>query len=413
MNGLRSQKCNGCGRTGWCFRGVLGTLSVLSLMIAQGQSLNAQPNDARSVRPPAHRGEFLGAANGELIMTIEGQGRQTRTLSPEARITLNGKPAKIADLQKGDNIRVTTQRGERSAAVAVDATRSIETGDERRRSSDEPADPQTKRDQRENWLGVWIEPTPDNVAGVRVAMVHVAGPAARAGLRSGDYILRVNDTKVSDPQQLTELIGEIESGSQAEIVAWRDGRQQRLQVDFDVQDGRGASAEHRAFFRGDQQGQAWLGVTLDEESEAAGARIRAVFPSGPAARAGLRQGDVVTRLNDKQVDDAEMLVEVISEMKPGSDAELTIQRTDQQLTLTARLGDRAAYLGQPFSANDGNNQSFGPSDEFSSVPDHAMMLEQHRHFSLQHQRLEEQLQQVLEELKALRGDVEELKRASN
>lgn len=70
-----------------------------------------------------------------------------------------------------------------------------------------------------------------------------------------------------------------------------------------------------------------------------GALVADLYPGGPAARAGLRQGDVVLQADGRPVDDAGALNYVIRNHRPGESIALTVRRAsggpDQTLTLRA------------------------------------------------------------------------------
>ncbi|WP_433801402.1 S1C family serine protease [Actinomycetospora sp. CA-084318] len=80
-----------------------------------------------------------------------------------------------------------------------------------------------------------------------------------------------------------------------------------------------------------QQGfatQAVLGVQVasgQQGSTTEGAQIGPVTPGGAAAAAGLVQGDVVTKLNDRVIDDGDALVAAVRAQNPGSQVTLTVQ----------------------------------------------------------------------------------------
>lgn len=91
----------------------------------------------------------------------------------------------------------------------------------------------------------------------------------------------------------------------------------------------------------------WLGaggqsVTADLASalglpRPVGVLIGEVYPGGPADRAGLRQGDVVTHVNDIELQDAQALRYRIATQPIGGKAELTVLRKGRQLKLTFDL----------------------------------------------------------------------------
>lgn len=82
---------------------------------------------------------------------------------------------------------------------------------------------------------------------------------------------------------------------------------------------------------------AYLGVSL-AETGAGAALVSAVVANGPAASAGLRQGDLVTAVDGKAIPDPNGLIAAIASHKPGDKLTLTVQRGSQQLTVTATLG---------------------------------------------------------------------------
>jgi serine protease Do len=72
--------------------------------------------------------------------------------------------------------------------------------------------------------------------------------------------------------------------------------------------------------------------------EAKGVLVRSVNSGGPADKAGLKVGDVVTQLNGKDVNDSNDLRNLVAAMAPGSEAALTILRSGNQQQVRVRLG---------------------------------------------------------------------------
>jgi S1-C subfamily serine protease len=67
-------------------------------------------------------------------------------------------------------------------------------------------------------------------SGVVVAAVDQDGPAAQAGLRVGDIILRYNGEAVADPRQFNRLVVESRPGSLARLQLLRDGGLRFIEV---------------------------------------------------------------------------------------------------------------------------------------------------------------------------------------
>ena len=94
----------------------------------------------------------------------------------------------------------------------------------------------------------------------------------------------------------------------------------------------------------------WLGVTVQELSGprttvrtvAPGVAITNVDRAGPAARAGLRQGDIVAAINGDGVDSTRVLLKAVAATPPGQALRLTVRRGAQTLEVGVTVGRRPA-----------------------------------------------------------------------
>ena len=127
----------------------------------------------------------------------------------------------------------------------------------------------------------------------------VDGPAHAAGLRPGDVILSFNGKPVDTMKDLPRIVADIDSGTEVEIDVWRDGARRTLSATIAAQ-GQDLLA---AATTPDGDG-AKLGVMLAPRGEPgkAGVTIAEVAPGSPAARTGLRPGDVIVRAGSATVD---------------------------------------------------------------------------------------------------------------
>ncbi|XCM31010.1 trypsin-like peptidase domain-containing protein [Streptomyces parvus] len=91
-----------------------------------------------------------------------------------------------------------------------------------------------------------------------------------------------------------------------------------------------------------------IGATVTMEEKTGGAAISAegaggtpaVTPNGPAARAGLKAGDVITKFNDTVIDSGPTLIGEIWTRKPGEKVTLTYERDGKEATAEVTLGQR-------------------------------------------------------------------------
>ena len=85
----------------------------------------------------------------------------------------------------------------------------------------------------------------------------------------------------------------------------------------------------------------WLGVSVqDSQGDAPGVTIMSVEHNGPAARAGLRQGDVVTSVNGDKVDTARGLIRAVAAARPGNNLRLSVRRQGRDVDLSVTVGLR-------------------------------------------------------------------------
>lgn len=176
--------------------------------------------------------------------------------------------------------------------------------------------------------------------------------------------------------------------------------------------------------------EAWLGVYLSgDQTSQNGAEVSQIYPAGPAARAGLRSGDVITAVGDQEIENADDLVEAIDKQQPGSEAQFTVLRNNQSIQLPITLGSRQAFAGYSGTGapsggdSQGSRQSGQQSNQFASgrqaggqedywgnVPPFAMQLEHERRMYEQHERIESQIAQLQAEVRQLREAVQQLRR---
>lgn len=118
----------------------------------------------------------------------------------------------------------------------------------------------------------------------------------------------------------------------------------------------------------------FLGIVFDDKEESP--KVNEVIPSSGAANAGLKVGDFVVRVNDKEIKNRQNLVETIRGYKPGESVKLRLKRGDKELDVEARIGVRPEG---PLDDKQGiQNSMGGPLSErrvgFPSVLQHDTVL---------------------------------------
>ena len=137
----------------------------------------------------------------------------------------------------------------------------------------------------------------------------------------------------------------------------------------------------------------WLGIELQSSmkdptklsDDTQGVEVMNVMRDGPAAKAGLQKGDIITAMDNKPVDDANTLIQMVARKAPNSVVNLQVMRNKAPSSVNVTLGERQpqeALTELPTSQNfDQNNDSAnqnGASNE-DDIPAELMELLRKQH----------------------------------
>ena len=174
--------------------------------------------------------------------------------------------------------------------------------------------------------------------GALVAAVEKDGPADKAGFKTGDVILEFNGKTVSDSRELPLIVGTVKPGSDATAKVWREGKEQTLHVTVgEVPADKVAAAEPQD--TGGKLGLAVQDLTPEQRKQLdvkGGVLVGGV--DGPAAKAGIQEGDVVIAVNGEQIKSAQHFRSVVSKAQDGKPLALLIQRGEARLFVPITAG---------------------------------------------------------------------------
>jgi serine protease Do len=177
----------------------------------------------------------------------------------------------------------------------------------------------------------------DRPRGALVSTVEPEGPAEKAGLKPGDVILAFNGKPIEQSSQLPPMVAATKPGTKAEMEVWRGGKKQTLGVVVGELPNEQVAAAKRPAGQDGKLGLAVRPLKPDEKQELGVSQGLIVEDaSGPAARAGIRPGDVITSVNGapvKSVDELRKLVE-----KAKDSIALLVRRGDQSIFVPLDLG---------------------------------------------------------------------------
>jgi putative serine protease PepD len=89
---------------------------------------------------------------------------------------------------------------------------------------------------------------------------------------------------------------------------------------------------------------AYLGVSIGSAAGGAGAQVGCVVTSGPAASAGLKQGDVITNFDGKAITNASDLTAAVMQAKPGEKVTMTVRQKGSTKQVSVTLGKQPSSV---------------------------------------------------------------------
>jgi len=200
------------------------------------------------------------------------------------------------------------------------------------------------RSQTRAVLGVFTDARKSG-DGAYIDRVSPNSAAFDAGLRAGDVILRVDSVDIYNAEELTSTIHRHKPEDRVTITYNRNGKERQTTAVL------GGTPE-QSYNYPDQMDpmppmppsfpfkedlynndKPRLGVSVENAEN--GVRIRSVRPGSVAESAGLRQGDIVTYLNDTKVSTVEDIQELVNSARSGSRLKIEIDRNGKRITRTA------------------------------------------------------------------------------
>ena len=293
-------------------------------------------------------------------LSIEGKGNKRiilRKATKQPRIIVEGKPLNSLDFGKGlelDGNIIINENGEDNFDMIV------------------PNQSKTN----EAFLGVVTEETEQ---GAKINQVSEESPAAKAGLKEGDIITKVDDIKIDGPAALYDAIGKskpedkvtisyIRAGKTNTLVASLAKNKNNMQFyNFSSPEGQGGPSfdaypklyldpntrkyqpSPRGFnfmpnFPGMEgmtipgfENKPKLGISIEDTETADGVKITNVAENSPAAKSGLLEDDIIVQVNDQKIKEVDALKPIIKDAKEGTSFTFQVKRNKELKTIIVKL----------------------------------------------------------------------------
>jgi len=254
--------------------------------------------------------------------------------------------------------------------------------------------PATDNAQKHAYLGVGVAPATDKSDSVLIQEIAPGSPAAQAGLKNGDTVVKLNGQNVRGVQEFIDSIAAKKPGDKVSIQVRRDGKEQTLSATLADR-----PAQER-LIPGQPGGEilgrmpAFLGVRVEALNADRikklnvkgdmGVAVVDVVPNSPAAKAGLQRDDVILAVDGQAVKNPQDLRNDVQRAGTGKDVTVRIQRGAEEKMLHALLQDGPVAM---LPWHDGGHF---PSTDVESLWDHhGQMMEMQRRIDALERRLNE------------------------
>ncbi len=161
--------------------------------------------------------------------------------------------------------------------------------------------------------------------GAVVSAVVEDSPAEKAGIRVGDVIVGFNGENVEDAGALPELVANAGPGAEAEVTVLREGERRAMDVTLAAQEQTVAKSGADDARENDEARLGVMAAPVNDETRARfdlpesveGTVVIRVQRGSPAARAGLRPGDVILQVNGETVGSPQALARAVADNPNG------------------------------------------------------------------------------------------------
>jgi serine protease Do len=203
------------------------------------------------------------------------------------------------------------------------------------------------------WIGVQIQPVTQDIAdnlglkkaeGALVAEPQESGPAANAGIESGDIITAVNGQPIKDVRELARTIGGLAPGNAVKLDVLHKGKDAVINLTLgQLPNARVAKADSGSGSSTQGMDVPRLGMTVAPANSVAGAGkpgvvVTGVDPNGSASDQGFKEGDVILEVAGKSVANSGDVRDAIKTARSDN---------KNNVLMRVRSGDASHYVAMP------------------------------------------------------------------
>lgn len=308
------------------FSKISGIAAIALILQTPGFAQDEKPEKTEKTEKTEKNEKYKKLENHDEIVIRKKSDKDTKvTLEiKDGQVYVNGKP--IEDFED-DNIAIQKKKvpfysynfSDDESVVAGSPFRSGSWS----YSDDFPGAAGSKK----GFLGVTTDR--EGEEGVIIREVNKGSAAEKAGLKKDDIITKIDETKIEDPDDLTTVIRKHKPEEKVQVTFKRDGKEQKVTATLGkmhtvaysfstptpMGDLGGMGGMNRRNFiappGGDNffvwNGQPRFGIRAQDTDDGKGVKVLDVDDESPAQKAGIKEGDVITTFDGKEVNSADQL----------------------------------------------------------------------------------------------------------
>lgn len=214
-----------------------------------------------------------------------------------------------------------------------------------------------RADSNRAMLGVM---TDANEKGAEVKSVSKESAAEKAGLKEGDIITSIDNQKVEGPEDVAENVRKHKPGEKINITVLRNGKEQKLTAELGKWKGMSINTQNFRMmrpvmppnspdapgfdFRFRENGMGGntqrLGISIQDSEDGKGVKVLEVDEDGNAAKAGIKEGDVITRINDKEIKTVDEVSREVRQNRDKPSFNFQVQRKNKTQNIEVKIPRR-------------------------------------------------------------------------
>lgn len=197
--------------------------------------------------------------------------------------------------------------------------------------------------------------TDEDEKGAKITSVSKGSAAEKAGLKAGDIIAKINGEEIDDAGDVSREVRKQKPGDKIDLTIIRDGKEQKISAELGQWKGvrvnagnfRMLTPDHvRPFERNEEfdvrimgalGGAPKLGMSVQDDEDGKGVKVLEVEEESNAAKAGIRENDLITHINDKAIKNVDEIRSEIRQNREKASMNFKVLRNGKTQSIEVKV----------------------------------------------------------------------------